>query len=151
WKLREGLDEILNSNMSIRNKTECFELLVQTVNHKGYTEDSKIFREKKFYFNELRESGLISKNRNSAGKTIWIVSKELSEFDSLVYNRFAYYLDDYFLKLFEGRIQIKKLESQESETKELKSIRALVDKFASRTDTKSKSVLMFLAEVNSFH
>ncbi len=150
-RLSDSLNEILNSSMSMRRKSECIELLVQIFYEKGYSEDSEVFQKKIYYFDKLKNAGLITKNRNNNGKTVWDVSKELTDFNTFVYDKFAYYLDDYFLKLFEGRIEAVKVEPTTSESEEFTLIQALLDKFKDRIDTKSTSVRLFLDEAFAFH
>lgn len=151
-KLSERLDEILNSStITVRSKRECVELLVQIFNEKGYGEDSDVFKGKVYYFDILKNAGLITKNRNNSGKTIWIVSKELVDFNTYVFNKLGLCLEDYFSKIFEGRIQTKKIEPTISENEEFTLLQALLEKFQKRTDAKSTSVRLFLDEAVAFH
>jgi hypothetical protein len=151
-KLSEGLNEILNSSHeTTRSKSECIELLVQIFNEKGYSEDSEVFQRKMYYFRILRNAGLITKNRNNSGKTVWNVSRDLMDFNTFVYNKYAYYLDDYFLKLFEGKLQTKKIEPTISTSEDFSLIQALLDRFRRRTDTRSASVRLFLDDAFSYH
>ena len=108
YKVNEGINEILNSDLTPGNKGICFELLIQIFLNKAYDEDSETFKKNTFYFNQLKNTGLIIKSRNNQGQTVWIISKELTEFNKIVFDKYGYSLEDYFLKLFGKRLQIEK-------------------------------------------
>jgi hypothetical protein len=77
-KLNDKIDEILNLSISMRDKGECLELLVDIFNKKGITDQYQ-----NNYFNILRDNELIVKNTSDDGKTIWNVSNDLLELDWL--------------------------------------------------------------------
>ena len=150
-KVHDGISEILNSPASNRNKAECFQLLVQIFNEKSYSEDSDTFKEKKYYFKELRNAGLIIKGRNSQGITSWYVSREMIEFSNDVFNKYAYYLDDYFLKLFADKLEMKQSERVIPTRREFGLYEDLKTRLRKKNDGTSSLVKSSLDEAFNLH
>jgi hypothetical protein len=109
----------------MEDKGECLELLVDIFNKKGITGEA--FQNN--CFNILRDNELIIKNTSEDGKTIWNVSNDLLELNKKVNDKFDYYLDDYFLKLFGNKIEVKKIEISTSDSEEFIEIQKLIDQF----------------------
>jgi hypothetical protein len=63
-----------------------------------------------------------------------------------VNDKFDYYLDDYFLKLFGDKIEVKEIQISTSDSEEFIEIQKLINQFSSRTD-----VRMYLKDAQSFH
>lgn len=147
-RLNDKINEILDLSISMRDKGECLELLVDIFNKKGFTEEAF---QNKCYFNILRANELIIENTGDDGKAIWNVSNDLLKLNKKVNDKFDYYLDDYFLKLFGNKIEIKKIEISTSDSEEFIEIQKLIDQFSSRTDVKGSSIRFFLTEARAFH
>lgn len=112
YKLNDGINEILKSNLSTRHKTESFELLIQIFKENGFDENSELYEKKISYLSALMNAGLIIKRRGNNGNATWVVSKELTDLDRIVFERYSYYLDDYFMRLYEGNLEIESREIQ---------------------------------------
>ena len=147
-KVNDKINEILNLPISSRDKGECFELLLNIFNEKDFTEEAF---QNKVYFKILRDKELIIKNTKDDGKTIWHISSELLELNKKVHDKFDYYLDDYFMKLFGDKIEVKKVEMSTHDSEEFIEIQKLIDRFGGRTDVKGSSIRMFLTEARSLH
>jgi hypothetical protein len=141
--LSDGINEILDYSMSVTNKGECLQLLVQIFIQKNINEDSELFQEKISYFQVLAKAGLITRNEEFGKKSSWSVSKELVEFNAVIYREFGYSLDDYFLKLFQGRLALK-IDKPTSEKNGPMLIEKLIADLRNRDDDTSSSVGSFL-------
>ena len=79
-------------------------------------------------------------------------SSELLELNKKVHDKFDYYLDDYFMKLFGDKIEVKKIEiSSTHGSEEFIEIQKLIARFSGRADVKGSSIRMFLTEARSLH
>ena len=105
-QLSEGINKILDSSLPLANKKACFQLLVQIFMQKNCSEDSELFQRNKQYFPILRRAGLITES-SSSDKFSWTISHELRDFDKRVKDKFSYTFDEYFLRLFKGRLELK--------------------------------------------
>jgi hypothetical protein len=137
-----GIDEILTSSMSQINKAECFRILVRIFLEKKIMEDSDTFQKKKFHFNELKNAGLIIKN-SSFGKTSWSVSHGLANFELSIKSKYGFSLEDYFLKLFEKRLELK-FDKSISDKKESTLTDEIIAHLRNKNDGNSSPVISFL-------
>lgn len=150
-RLNDGLNDILNSDISPRNKAECVELLVQIFNQKGFPEDSELYQKKRFYLNLLRKAGLIVKRRENNDKTIWVVSKDLIDFDIAIFGKFSYYLEDYFIRLFEGKLEIKKNEPSVGAGSQFTLLQDLIERIKNNKNNSLSHILPLLESTLEVH
>jgi DNA replication protein DnaC len=95
-----GIKQILNSTLSVRNKTICFKLLIKTVQMDEIAEESSLFREHLFHFQTLRNARLVVKVKKESGLSVWKASMELLSFVNWIRTDFHYFLEDYFFKIY---------------------------------------------------
>ena len=139
-RLDDGIKEIFNLKISEINRTLCLELLVQIYKDKGFDEKSDLYKEKRFYLDILRRTGLIVKRWGNNHNAIWIASKDVLDFDKDIFDNYSLYLDDYFLKLFEGKLDIQKPAPQVTDERYLIMIEDLLEKIKKKKNTKLTSV-----------
>jgi hypothetical protein len=86
---------------------KCLELLIQTSIHEGVNEIDRLFDENKYYFNFLRECGLIQKRRRSASDSVdtfdWVIHSRLQKAAEAVREKFRLTINDYLLKIYAKR------------------------------------------------
>ncbi|MEH6542915.1 MAG: hypothetical protein V7721_03145 [Porticoccaceae bacterium] len=89
---------------------KCLELLVIIFTQNGINEREPIFIENKFYILRLKETGLITKRKNSSVPNgfSWVITKSLQSVADEIAKKYGYNLSDYFFKLFANKIQIQK-------------------------------------------
>ncbi len=82
---------------------KCLELLVQTTLQRGISEDDHLFVNNPFYFQRLRESGLLQQKKvtTDAKKTFkWTISKRLQNTFDVIQSKYNRAVSDYLLKIY---------------------------------------------------
>lgn len=82
--------------------SKCLELLVVLHTQKGVNENEPVFKENKYYFSRLKETGLINKKKDSSSSNnfSWVSSPSIYKCANKIKLKFGYNFQDYFLKLF---------------------------------------------------
>jgi hypothetical protein len=82
-------------------------LLIQTNLHGGITEVDRLFEENRFYFNLLREAGLIQRRRKSSSVPSalfdWVIDEHLQKAIDRIRERYRLGINDYLLKLYAAK------------------------------------------------
>ena len=94
---------------------KCLEILVQTSLHGGFTEEDELFRDNKHYFQRLKESQFLQKQRMSKKEFKWVVKSEFQRTFDEIDRNFNKSLSDYILKLYGGK-NYHKLARQQQDT-----------------------------------
>ena len=148
-EISEGINQILDSSLPLANKKACFQLLVQIFMQKNCSVDSEMFLQNKQYFSILKRAGLITES-SSSDKISWTISRELRDFDKHIKDNFSYTFDEYFLKLFKGKLELKD-ETPFFRGREFRMVEDLLEHLRNRNDNSSAALQSYLNEALAFH
>jgi hypothetical protein len=116
---------------------KCLELLIQTCIQDGIGEFDKLFQDSKFYFQQLRDTGLIQKSRVATTSGVrslkWVIRSTLQKAVDAIRKKHQLGINDYLLKIYGWKGKDHKSPAIEGEASpELLEAR----KFFSREDLK---------------
>lgn len=102
--LKNGLTKLVYSSLFKRYNQEqvakTLELLVHIATQGGITESDKQFSANRFYFQTLRDYGLIQKQRSLTGTLSWGIHARLRKVAEQIQAKHGLSLHDYVLKLY---------------------------------------------------
>lgn len=115
------LQKLLHGSRFKKYNTEqiskCLELLVIAHTQSGINEGEPIFSENKFYFSRLKDTGLITKRKDSStsNEFCWTSSPSVNKCSESIKLKFGLNLQDYFLKIFSNKESLFSLPEEKSE------------------------------------
>jgi hypothetical protein len=146
-----GIERIMKSPMSAKNKIHCFQLLIQIYIERGVRENSETFKDRYFYFNELKRSSLIVKTQNKNYETIWKISPDLARLNEKINSQYSYSLEDYFFKIYKNSAIVEDAVKDVGIREEIIKCEALNERVKNRKSGEFATIRLLLDEAIKLH
>lgn len=151
FQVSSGIENIFESNMTVKNKSLCFQILIQVFLKKGIKENSDFFKDNIFYFDKLKQSNLIVKIRVEKGETKWRLSPELIRLNNKIYSMYSYSLEDYFFKIYKNIALVEDSVRNIGKREEIIKCEKLIEGINTRKSKEFSLISSLMKDVLSLH